>query len=255
MDIFTDFVGLPLAKSTVDFSAIALPSRKRDFLAKATDGSPVFLIHDSSTLSYVPAIELKNISARFHSTCLVTTPSGILEDQFAVVSCGTDAPELYELFIRCFGAAVDQLPATATTADIQSSVRRLLDLFCSLNRPSNRELAGLWAELFVISKCNDPVKAVHSWHSDPNERFDFSWRGSRLEVKSTVKEERQHEFALEQLRRPTDGYAFVASVLLQPLTGGMSVIDLATSIASALVNQPELRQKVWENVVSAMGVE
>ncbi|WP_373322336.1 PD-(D/E)XK motif protein [Chitinimonas viridis] len=164
-------------------------------------------------------------------------------------------PELYELFIRCFGAAIEQLPDVASTTDIHASVIRLIDLFRSLSRPGNRELAGLWGELFVISMCKDPAKAVRAWHADPYERFDFSLPGSWLEVKSTLGEERQHEFGLEQLQLPTTGQAYVASLLLQPLTGGVSVVDLATSITSMLVSQPKLREKVWENVASALGIE
>jgi len=255
MDLYEAFADLPLAGSAVEFSAVPLSGLRADFLAKAGDGGPVFLLQDSSPTSYSPAIELKNISARFHSTCRVTTTSGTLEDQFAVVSCGASVPELYEVFIRCLSATAEQLPVRAGTSDLQRCVQALLDLFRALGRPSGREVAGLWAELFVISKSTDVMQALRAWHADHFERFDFSWSTGCLEVKAAIKEERQHEFALEQLQAPTGGAGYVASVLLQPLSGGIGVVDLANTIERSVIAEPVLRQKLWENIAAALGSE
>ena len=73
MDLIVSFTALPAAGSAVDFSAIPLAGRRSDYLAKAADGSPVFLLQDASPASYSPAIELKHVSVQFHSTCRVTT--------------------------------------------------------------------------------------------------------------------------------------------------------------------------------------
>lgn len=64
-------------------------------------------------------------------------------------------------------------------------------------------------------------------------------------MKATAKELRQHEFALEQLQPPLGGIGYVASVLLQPLNGGLGVIDLANEIEAKLASEPQLRQKLW----------
>lgn len=253
MDLFAAFVDLPVAQSAADFAAIALSTQRRDFLAKAADGSPVFLLHDASAPGYSPAIELKNVSVHFHTTCRVTTSGDSVEDQFAVIACDETAPELHEVFVRCFAAAVEQLPTKSTTADLQRCIKRLLDLFRSLGSPSGRDVNGLWAELFVITKCKDMAQALRAWHADPFERFDFSWPNGCLEVKATVAEQRQHEFALEQLQQPVAGAGFVASILLQPMNGGMSVADLANAIEKGVPADPKLKQKLWENVATALG--
>lgn len=253
MDLFAKFAALPRAHSAVDFAAVELSAQRRDFLARATDGSPVYLLHDASPVTYSPAIELKNVAVNFHSTCRVTTTAGTLEDQFAVVTCGPTVPELHELFIHCFAAAVEQLPQAATTLDLQRCVRGLLDLFRAFARPSSREVTGLWAELFVLSKAQDVAQALSAWHSDPFERFDFSWPGGCMEVKAAVREQRQHEFALEQLQPPVGGSGFVASVLLQVMNGGIGVVDLAKLIEQSVATRPQLRQKLWENIAAALG--
>lgn len=253
MNIFTSFQALPPATTAIDFVALPLPGPRGDFLAKANDGGPVFLLQDSSPASYSPTIELKHISVQFHSTCRVTTGGGAVADQFAVISCNASVPELHEVFIRCLAAAVEQLPVVASTADLQRCVQSLLDLFRALGRPNSREVTGLWAELFVIAKSKNVAEALRAWHADQLERFDFSWQSGCLEVKATVSEVRRHEFALEQLQSPLEGAGYVASVLLQAQNGGVGVIDLANQIEAGIATEPSLRQKLWGNIASALG--
>lgn len=253
MDLFATFAALPVATSAVDFSAVPLAGRRSDYLAKAADGSPTFLLQDASAASYSPAIELKNVSIQFHSRCRVTTAGGAKEAQFAVVSCDASVPELHQVFVGCVAAAVQQLPLKSSTSDLQRCVQALLNLFRALGRPSSREVTGLWAELFVILRSKNVAPALESWHADQFERFDFSWASGCLEVKAAVKEVRQHEFALEQLQSPIGGAGYVVSILLQPLNGGLGVVDLANDIERIVAAQPALRQKLWENIAAALG--
>lgn len=253
MSLFTSFQSLPVASSFVDFKALQLPGRRNDFLAKASDGSPIFLLQDCSPASYFPAIELKHVSVQFHSTCRVTTDDAVLNDQFAVVSCEAAVPELHEVFVRCLSAIAEQLPPKAGTSDLQRSIQTLLELFQVFSRPSSREVTGLWAELFIIAKSRCPEKFLRAWHTTPLERFDFSWGEGCLEVKATVGELRQHDFALEQLQSPSGGAGYVASILLQALTGGAGVIDLANEIESYIPEEPALRQKLWGSIAAALG--
>ena len=65
-DLVARFAELPKGAGREEFKAIALSENRRDFLAKAEDGAPVFLLHDSSTAKYVPEINLRHLSAPFH---------------------------------------------------------------------------------------------------------------------------------------------------------------------------------------------
>lgn len=253
MGLYASFQALSSATSAVDFSALPLPGSRTDFLGKASDGGPVFLLQDSGPASYSPTIELKHVSVQFHSKCRVTTTGGAVENQFAVISCDASVPELHEVFIRCLAAAIEQLPVAAGTSDLQRCVQSLLNLFRALGRPSNREVTGLWAELFVIARSKNVPQFLRAWHSDQFERFDFSWPSGCLEVKASVKEQRQHEFALEQLQPPWGGAGYVTSVLLQTLSGGVGIVDLANEIEASVVSEPLLRQKLWENIAAALG--
>ena len=255
MDPYRIFLALQCADSNTEFAAVSLSSHRRDFLAKAPDGSPVFLLHDSSAENYSPSIALRHLSVQFHSTCRVRTNDETLDGQFAVVTCDASVPDLYELFIRCFAAAVERLPVSADTSVLEECVHGLLNLFRALSQPNNREVAGLWAELYVITCSSNISRALAAWHADKFDRFDFSWSMGCLEVKATAKESRVHEFSLEQLMEPVNGHGFLASVLLQPLSGGIGVMDLARKIEEAVSGEPLARQKLWENVASALGSE
>ena len=160
-----------------------------------------------------------------------------MEDQFCVVSCEVTAPELYELFVRCIGAAIEKLPSSAATREIEYCILSLRDLFRALSLPGGREISGLWAELFVIETCGNPAHALSVWHEDQFDKFDFSNGAMRLEVKSSVRGFRAHEFALEQLEVPNEGAGYVASMLLQPLTGGIGVLDLARNIEVGICSE------------------
>jgi hypothetical protein len=255
MNLFHLFSGIPCASSSTNFTAIPLSLKRRDFLAKGADGSPVFLLHDASTAHYSPGLQFKYLTAQFHATCRVQTNGNNLQDQFALVCCDSNAPELYEIFIRCFGAVIEELPVACSTKELNSCIQSIVDLFKVLSQPSGREVSGLWAELYVMSVSCNISHALATWHRDPFDRFDFSWGGGCLEIKSSVKPTRSHEFALEQLVVPTDGVGYVASLLLQPLSSGLSVLDLANTIATGVTNSALLKQKLWKNIARVLGSE
>jgi Putative PD-(D/E)XK family member, (DUF4420) len=252
---FSEFLSLPDATNSTEFKAIALNPTRKDYLAKTEGGSPVFLLHDSSAAKYKPSIDFRYLSAQFHTTCRVQTDAAEIEDQFCLVWCDAETPELYELFIKCVGAAIEELPDNCVTQDLESCISKLRDLFRSLALPNNREISGLWAELFVILNSKKPAVALSLWHEDPFDRFDFSSNSLRIEVKSTVRGIRAHEFALEQLQSPAQGLGLVVSMILQPLTGGLGVFDIAREIEGFVSHNKLLKQKLWANVAHALGAD
>jgi len=253
--IFEQFKELQPAASPGLFDAVRLSNRRLDFLAKTGDGAPVVLLQDSSLPRYRPGFHLKYLKAEFHTACLIRSDQTEADGQFAIITCDSSTPELFELFIRTVTAATADLSDTAGTDEIQTCFQRLVDLFRNFARPGGREIAGLWAELFVISRSRNVVAAMRAWRIGSSERFDFSWTSGRLEVKATTKTIRAHEFGLEQLKVPDLGRAFVASLLLQPLNGGSGIMELANSIETSIVGQGDLRQKLWTNISGDLGSE
>lgn len=253
MSLFRAFLQIPCADAGNVFSAIPLPGREKDFLAKGVDGAPVFLLYDSAAPQYCPAVHFKHLKALYQVTCCVNTCGQVLKGQFAVVTCDAIAFELHEIFIRCFSAAIESLPECCGTQDLSGCVNRLSDLFKGFVSGDGREVTGLWAELYTIANCSNVVSAIGAWRSDPLERSDFSWGGGCVEVKATTVALRIHHFAVEQLEKPALGCGYVASFMLQSLSGGAGVLDLANAIDAKVNCSPEIRQKLWRNVALSLG--
>jgi len=253
MDIVSLFGDIARASAPGSFAAIPLPGRRHDFLAKGIDGAPVFLLHDASKPQYSPGVYFKYLTVQYHATCEVQTEGRDLSGQFAVVACDGSMADLHEIFIRCFGAAVEELPIECGTRELNGCVQKLLDLFRLLSQPSSRSVTGLWAELYVIAKSGHVADALRAWHETPADRFDFAWATGRLEVKASAQSVRIHQFALEQLACPEEGHGYIASFLVQPISAGIGVLDLANQIDLEVRDSSILRQKLWSNVAKALG--
>jgi Putative PD-(D/E)XK family member, (DUF4420) len=252
-DLYTQFVELPSNQIGGKFAAIRLSQVRSDFLAKDQNGAPIFLLHDESHSTFTPGVTLKTVRVQYHVTCQIDVDGTEHHGQFALISCDEQAPDLFQLFIRCVAAALPKLPSSAQTNDIEDLVRALLDLFRSINAPGRKDVVGFWAELFTITLARDTVRAVIAWHSDPFERFDFSFAQGVLEVKATQGSLRRHEFALEQLQAPSQNFGLIASFLLQAQSNGAGVMDLAKLIETRLGSNFDLIEKLWSNVVKALG--
>ncbi|GAL56828.1 hypothetical protein EV102420_02_04330 [Pseudescherichia vulneris NBRC 102420] len=253
MSIFDNFLNLPCATSETSFTAIPLSTHRKDFLAKGSDGSPIFLLHDASEAQYIPSMQFRYLNAQFHATCRIHTDDKVIQDQFALVSCDGTVTDLHEIFVRCFSAAIEELPINSGTRELNTCIQKLVDLFRALSKPNGKDVLGLWAELYVIANSGNIVGAMASWHEDPFDRFDFSWEHGCLEVKASMQSTRIHTFSLEQLMNPKKGNGYVTSLLLQPLTGGLGLIDLANLIEMEVSHSPVLTLKLWKNLANALG--
>jgi hypothetical protein len=255
LNLISKFSALPCSPKTGDFIAVPVSSTRADFLVKGERGEPIFLLKDQSPKRYIVGRVLRNIRIDFHITCIVKTEESIVGGQYAIISCASESPELFEIFIRCVGAAISNLPVMSSTSELETVVHELLEIFRTLAEPSGKEIGGLWGELWVILHSGDIVHALELWHSDKNERFDFSSNSDCIEVKTTTKAFRIHEFSLEQLSAPLGGNGSVISVLLQKASGGKGVIDLVAEIELAIVGAHRLQCKLWSVVLGALGCD
>lgn len=253
MDIYSKFCELAMPTSEPEFSAIPIPFRGNDYIAKDSLGAPVFLLLDRGNDKYRPNIELYHTSLQFHRKCRIRSNSEIIENNFAVLRCDSSRDDFYELFIRCVLSALGELPPVASTEDIQRVFNKLLELFRAMTKPSSRSIIGLWAELFVIRHSSNIKLALMSWHSAPFERYDFSTKSGRIEIKATTNTNRTHDFSMEQLNPFEKDQSWVISLILQPHNGGIGIIELAKQIEAANNHDPELNFKLWENIAITLG--
>lgn len=231
--------------------ASAAPGREHDYISVGAQQQPVLLLScASSGVLKRPPINLQHLTVEFGICFRVRAPFGIVEGDFVVVSLRGDDLGLAEAFCLAADALVAALPEAPSASDIENAVREFVEVLSTLSLPSSRSVAGLWAELWLMSVASNPPVAVAAWHRDPTDRFDFSFAAHFVEVKATEREERSHDFSYEQLRR-SEAPVKVASLRLRRAQGGKSVADLITMLQEGL--NAELRTKLVKNVFGAIG--
>ena len=231
--------------------ASAVFGRAHDYVSLGPQQQPVLLLSCASLVSLKrPPISLQHLTVEFGIRFRVRAPSGIVEDDFVVISLRGDDLGLAEAFCLAADALVAALPESPSASDIEKSVREFVEVLSALSLPSSRAVAGIWAELWLMAVASDPHAAVTAWHRDPTDRFDFSFADHFVEVKATEREERNHDFSYEQLRL-SEGRVKVASLRLRRAQGGRSIADLVAAIQAGL--NAELRTKLVRNVFGAIG--
>ena len=231
--------------------ASAVPGRKHDYISVGAQQQPVLLLSCASSVGLKrPPISLRHLTVEFGVRFRVRAPFGVVEDDFVVVSLRGDDLGFAEAFCLAADALVAALPEAPSASDIEKVVREFVEVLSVLSLPSSRAIAGLWAELWLMSVALDPPAAVAAWHRDPSDRFDFSFAAHFVEVKATEQEERSHDFSYEQLRR-SEAPVKVASLRLRRAHGGISLADLVTTLQEGL--SAELRTKLVKNVFGAIG--
>ncbi len=233
------------------FPAFAAPGRTRDYVSLGSQQEPVLLLSCASAADLKrPPIRLQHLTVEFGTRFRVRAPTGVVEDDFVVVSLRGDDLGLAEAFCLAADALITALPEMPSVSDIEKAVREFVEVLTALSLPSSRAVSGLWAELWLMSVASDPHATVAAWHRDPTDRFDFSFTGHFVEVKATEQEERSHNFSYEQLRQ-CEWPVNVASLRLRRAQGGKSIVDLVSALQERL--NAELRTKLVKNVFGAIG--
>jgi hypothetical protein len=245
IDAAAAWQALPPPSSPLTWSAVAVSPLVR--VAKTPSGGAAILVRShvaiedeyglrTAYVSYEPRRELQIEGTK--------TESGV----FRVLECQGDDLDLLKHFLRLV-RTLDLVDTTPVAFD--SEVRSLFELFRALVGRGTGTAQGLWAELALISAATDPSHLVQAWHSDPDDLHDFVGNGDHLEVKSTTRNIREHEFSLEQLERAPDK-TIIASMLLREDAAGPSVFDLLDHLSSR-VEQKGLRQRAEAIVATTLG--
>ena len=255
MNIWERFGGLPPATDLAS-PALRLTSAGSHYLAKGAAGEPVFLLQvQRRRVPRVP-LSLRHIQVEFEIDCAVRNSDDTAGDPvsatFCRVVCDPAAPGLHPLFVNALAGAADGLPPALSPAETDRFFDDAVELFRLFAAPARNSVLGLWGELFVISASPCPDDLVTGWHVTPEQTFDFVFPVAYLEVKTTARGSRQHEFALAQLRTPQPP-VYVASMVVEQGDAGDSVFDLANAIQNELSSVN--RAKLWRQVAQSVGGE
>ena len=113
-------------------------------------------------------------------------------------------------------------------------------------------ITGLLGEVLIILAASDPALAVKFWHSNIDDKFDFSGSNFRLEVKATSSNTRSHHFSSFQIPGNVPEKTYVASVLIVRVESGTSISEITKKLRDKLGLNEQV--KLQETIQSTLGV-
>jgi hypothetical protein len=214
------------------FSIEPIAGAHRHFLGKDGAGGPALLLQVLDSDGELPGpIILQHVIAQHGVRCRLSGKNAeSTEETVTLVRCVSSERVLREYFVRVSELAARQLGESPSRQAVNRTIRQLTELFRAFEIPTRKSVQGLWAELLVIDSAANPESMIRYWHVDPEEAFDFSETGNRLEVKSFGGQGRLHRFALRQIRPQGQVDVLIASVRAERSTGGATIADLLASI-------------------------
>lgn len=218
------------------FSAISLPFSKHNKMGISPEGFPMFFIECNNNDNSLD-INLEFISIMFNRSCRLLENKEIqAENTYAIISLKTDNIDFQQYFLEVVCIILEQIPNNPSHKQIKIEFQKLIELFSSFNRLPRKTVQGLWAELFIIEQAKYPEYLIQSWHSSPEDKFDFNDGTDKIEVKSTSQVRRVHSFSLEQLNPNKNSNLLIASVFVIQTGRGKNIFDLKKSICKRVTN-------------------
>lgn len=249
--IWERFYRLPISEEGTAVDAIECGESNSHLLIKGSGGEPVLLVRALPRTRSRAPIKLKHVSITFDLTCEVRDSSNELSTgNFTRFSCSPASSNLHRYFIDILIAATINRQQPATESEVDECIDAVLDLFRRFSAPPRTTVVGLWGELAVIYASKRIETFVEAWHNNLCETFDFCVDGIRLEVKTTEKKIRQHDFSLHQVQSPRKD-DFVASLLISRSASGVSVFALLDKICEGV--PLSLREKMLCIVLETLG--
>jgi hypothetical protein len=194
--------------------------------------------------SQARAVQLQNVWITHSVTVTVDAGEGTRRRMTSsLLGCSSDAASLHRLFLDCVATLIPPTVESRTGAWLTALVNQLVELFIAGNLSGKTQSTGLWGELLTIAVSRNPVRMVEAWHDRLDERFDFSWGCSRLEVKTTTLRDRKHSISFAQANPGPDLEATVVSVTTEP-SHGLAISTLRQHCIDLMEHRHDLMAKI-----------
>jgi len=251
LKLFKEYSSLPIPNASNEFSFSARPIRgfANHRIAKNRKDCPSLLIkvsnsNESGINKRIVNQKLFNLSIKHNLECEVFQKKKKSKMIYSVISYTGEEQELKNYFLEICEILLHSIGKSPNVFDLKKTINKFIELFRVLNEPPKKSLQGLWAELFIINSSKYPKRMLEGWHNTPEERFDFSLKKKKIEVKSTKSRSRIHYFSSEQLT-PIDGCnIFIFSILVEESSAGLGISDLLKEITKKIKGHQELIEKL-----------
>lgn len=241
--------------SKIDGFTIAnLPKIKNHKIGLSKDGLPLFFIKcEDETNEKALDYNLESISIQFNQKCqLLSNDKKIADGVYTVMALKTDSIDLQEYFLNILYFVILKLTEITKLKELKIEVEKLVSLFNKFSKLPTKTIQGLWAELLVIEQSSNPEYLIKAWHFSSTDKFDFNDGVDKIEVKSTAKSRRIHNFSLEQLNPNKNSKLIIASVFAVETGKGKTIIDLVKLIDDKVKNK-EVVFRINEVILETLG--
>lgn len=155
-----------------------------------------------------------------------------------IVRCFAQSRREQDIFLELSPLFIEACAQENQVDAILEVVSTLTSFFADKTEPTDRELQGIYAELYTILYFEKDLHLSRYWQSKDRMKFDFSISETfKIEVKSTVKNRRQHHFRHEQLMS-TAHSIFIVSYIFRPDDEGLSLKNLIAEVKPLLSDYP-----------------
>ena len=218
------------------FVIASLPSMKNHKIGITQNGQPIFFIKcDNTTKSKTLDTNLEFISVQFNRQCqLINQNKKTEEGIYTIILLKTDIEYLQEYFLKIVFVLIRNLADKPLLKDLKIEIDKLINLFSKFTKPPLKTIQGLWAELLIIEQSKNPDYLIQSWHSSSSDKYDFNDGIDKIEVKSTLKSQRIHNFSIEQLTPNKNSQLLIASIFTIETGTGTNVSDLIEKIVNRI---------------------
>lgn len=252
--LWARFEALRTSADGATSAAVAAEATQSHLLVKGSGGEPVLLLRCEARRTPRAPIRLKHVGVMFDETFEVRLQADdpAVVGRYTKLVCSPESPSLHRWFVELASAVTQSIPCEISTRQVDDLLTSLLELFRQASPPNAETVLGVWGELLTLDMATDASAFMRAWHTSPTEAFDFDFGESRLEVKTTLRPNREHDFGLNQVGagRAND---YVLSIMAQRATGGAGVLELARRAAARLPE--EGRQRLWRIVIETLGPE
>lgn len=232
--------------------AIRCGATSQHLLIRGHCGEPALLLATEPRTNPRADIRLKHVSVMFDRRFEVanTDGDGVDVGTYSKFTCDPTSSYLHQYFVELMAATANAHSGVLSQDNADAVVDALLELFRKLSVPPTRSISGLWGELLLIHLAESPSAFVDAWHLRATDGFDFAFLDARIEVKTSERPTREHEFALRQVATGRSG-DLIASIIISRSSAGITALDLTRLIAERI---NEARQaKLWRLVLETLG--
>ncbi|PAF55083.1 PD-(D/E)XK motif protein [Mycoplasmopsis agassizii] len=202
---------------------------KESFIGKTKDNELVFVSksesHNGRSISQKTNHLLLGINKKYK----VYKDNKAIEKYFNIVICFSHDENIRLVFLQMINVYIEENKLSNTP--IKNFFDAMKSLFSDKTKLPYNSLQGLYGELLFMHFLNENrIDITKYWQFKDKRTFDFSLSDKhKIEIKTTTRQDRKHNFKHEQLM--TDIYdTWIVSILLRRDDSGLSLYTLAEKI-------------------------